>query len=152
MVKKLVFELPPARQPTRYIFQPSKSGSKQCPDSKTPNKPMSQQAIQKMTARVRKIMAAKFQNKDYLDIVAHSERASLAYWLAKDPSVPLAGKLRALRMKKEATYQMYAAKGFARLDMQSVWDKFSSAGAIKTLRQHQARNGKNKLRMPKLRG
>ena len=133
--REFAFVLPPVSKPLEYIFQASKSGRKDQKDSTMPNKPMSQQACQKMIRRVRVIMAEKLGNDGYIDIVSHSERASLAYWLAKDPDVAEAGKLRALRMKSPATLQLYSAKGFSRHELPRIWNKFAAGGVAKFLHQ-----------------
>ena len=136
VIKTFNFVLPPAAKPWLYVFVPGKNGRKDGKDSNVPNKPISKQGIQKMITRLRDVMAKRFNDTKYQDIVSHSERASLAYWMAKESSIPQEAKLRALRMKTPTTLQLYAAKGFARHDMAGVLNQFHATNAIDVLKQH----------------
>jgi hypothetical protein len=87
---------------------------------------MSAKAIQGMVRKCSAMLAEAEQNFLYQNIKSKSERTSLAYWLSRDASVPMARKLRALRMTEERTFTTYANKGFVQHEMKGVFNKFAS--------------------------
>jgi hypothetical protein len=129
-VRKYLFEFPAISALDEYIFKPDKSGKKRVSDKSISNAPMSKQSMSNMVARCRTILVKETGHDPFGRIMCKSERASAAYWLSKDLTVPDCAKQKALRMTTHRLMDHYAAKGYVEHDLTRVRRAMSSPGVV----------------------